>query len=243
MEKAEFFDVCSRVFSQNGLGGYISDGVLEKLHALCVIFLDANKTMNLTALREERQVIAYHFADSVAAAANFSDGARMIDVGSGGGFPTLPLAIVRPDLEITALDATAKKTAFIARAAKELGIYNVKIATGRAEELANTAMRESFDAATARAVAELRVLMEWCVPFIKKDGVFVALKGKRADEELSAAKGAMRALSCELIDYDRSTLIDDRGEKSERATLVFSKYAHTDKIYPRKNAAIMKKPL
>ena len=81
------------------------------------------------------------------------------------------------------------------------------------------------------------------LPFIKKDGVFVALKGKRADEELSAAKGAMRALSCELIDYDRSTLIDDRGEKSERATLVFSKYAHTDKIYPRKNAAIMKKPL
>lgn len=243
MTKDEFIALCRASFEQNGISGEISNESYEKLYQLSIIFSEKNKVMNLTAIRDESLIISRHFADCLVAEKYFPKNSSVIDIGSGGGMPTLPLAIVRPDLDITALDATAKKTAYIADTARELGLSNVHTITGRAEEIAHTAVRESFDCATARAVAELRVLMEWCVPYVKKGGLFIALKGKKAAEELNGAQGAISALNIKLIKSDESTLFDPDGEKSERCTLVFEKTEQNSKNYPRKNSLIMKKPL
>ena len=172
---------------------------------------------------------------------------KVLDVGSGGGMPCLPFAIVRPDIEITALDATAKKTAYIAAAAEHLHLTNVRILTGRAEELgANPKYRETFDVVCARAVAELRVLMEWCIPFTKKDGLFLSLKGKNADTELQNAGNAIKKLSCSLTLDEKLLLLEEEGGEiisGERHNLLFKKTKATEKIYPRRNAQIMKTPL
>ena len=243
MTRADFFDLCALSLEQNGAGEFVNPESIEKLHELSGIFLRANRMMNLTSLRDERSVIAYHFADCISAARSFPKNSSVIDVGSGGGMPALPLSIVRPDLKITALDATAKKTAYIERAAKELGLNNVSVITGRAEEVAFTDLRGTFDCATARAVAQLRILLELCVPLIKVDGRFVAMKGKQAKEELHNAKNAISALSCSLSYEWHGYLTDLDGAQSERAIMVFEKREKTDAVYPRKYAMILKKPL
>ena len=161
--------------------------------------------------------------------------------------PCLPFAIIRSDIGITALDATAKKTAYIASAAEHLQLKNVRILTGRAEELGiNPKHREQFDVVCARAVAELRILMEWCIPFLKKDGVFLSLKGKNAEMELQNAQNAVKKLSCTLISNESVVLLEEGCNEmisSERYNFLFKKTKSTDKIYPRRNAQIMKKPL
>lgn len=248
MTKQEFYTVCEDSFAQNGISEYATPENLEKFYDLTVFMLETNKKMNLTALRDENSVISRHITDCLLAAKHLPKGKiKVLDVGSGGGMPCLPFAIVRPDIEITALDATAKKTAYIASATEHLGLGNVHILTGRAEELgANPKYRESFDVVCARAVAELRVLMEWCIPFLKKDGIFLSLKGKNAETELKNAENAIKKLSC-LLTQDELLLLteEENGETltSERHNFIFKKIKNTDKIYPRRNAQIMKNPL
>jgi len=248
MTKQDFFLQCQNSFQLNNLSDYATEEYLEKFHMLTEFMLEANKKMNLTALRDESSVISRHITDCLLAAKHLPKGnLKILDVGSGGGMPCLPFAIVRPDIEITALDATAKKTAYIAAAAEHLQLKNVRILTGRAEELgSNTKYREQFDVVCARAVAELRILMEWCIPFVKKDGFFLSLKGKNAETELQNAQNATQKLSCTLICDESVTLLEqilDEQELSERHNFLFKKTKATEKIYPRKNAQIMKKPL
>lgn len=252
MTKAEFFTACKKSFESNNISEYATDENLEKFYVLTNFMLETNKKMNLTALRDESSVIAKHITDCLLAAKHLpatqkGSKLKVLDVGSGGGMPCLPFAIVRPDIEITALDATAKKTAYIAAAAEHLHLSNVHILTGRAEELgSNHKHRETFDVVCARAVAELRVLMEWCIPFTKKDGIFLSLKGKNADIELQNAQNAIKKLSCSLL-LDENVLLFEEDESEtvsgERHNLVFKKTKPTDKIYPRRNAQIMKNPL
>ena len=157
--------------------------------------------------------------------------------------PTLPFAIVRPDVTVTALDATAKKTAYIADTAAKLGLSNVKIATGRAEELGRDgAYREKYDAVCARAVAALNILLEWCVPFAKKGGLFIAMKGKNAEEELKTAQNAVKKLGISLAQRQNITLHEENGT-STRENFIFIKNEKTAMLYPRANAQIKKKPL
>ena len=243
MDRAEFFDICKKSFSQNGVSVYATNETLEKLFSLCEIFLETNKSLNLSAIRDEKLVVSHHFADCLIPASFFPEGATVLDVGSGGGMPALPLAIARPDLKITALDATTKKTAFIEKAAREIGIENVSVVTGRAEELAFTDMRESFDCVTARAVAQTNVLSELCAPFVKVGGLFVAMKGKKGGEEFAAAENALKKLSLQKIACDAGKLVALDGEISERYAFVFKKTAQTPAVYPRKYAQIVKKPL
>ena len=251
MTKLEFFNACKNSFVLNNIAEYATDEYLEKFYALTVFMLENNKKMNLTALRDENSVISKHITDCLLAAKHLPQAQKgklkVLDVGSGGGMPCLPFAIVRPDIEITALDATAKKTAYIASAAEHLRLTNVHILTGRAEELgANSKYRETFDVVCARAVAELRVLMEWCIPFTKKDGLFLSLKGKNADTELQNASNAIKKLSCSLtLDENLLLLEEESGEiiSGERHNLLFKKTKATEKIYPRRNAQIMKNPL
>ncbi len=251
MTNQEFYQICTESFEKNGLSVYATSEYLEKFHALTEFMLETNKKMNLTALRDEKSVIARHITDCLLAAkhipADFPQGrGKLLDVGSGGGMPALPFAIIRPDITITALDATAKKTAYIAAAAEHLGLSNVNILTGRAEELgADKKYRETFDIVCARAVAELRILMEWCVPFIKNGGYFLSLKGKNGDIELQNAQNAIKTLSCRLEIDELCTLIESEEEEmtSDRHNFLFKKTKPTDKAYPRRNAQITKNPL
>ena len=146
MTKQEFIKVCEDSFAKNNVSAYATPENLEKFYDLTVFMLETNKKMNLTALRDETSVISRHITDCLLAAKHLPEGKiKVLDVGSGGGMPCLPFAIVRPDIEITALDATAKKTAYIASAAEHLGLNNVHILTGRAEELGqNPKHREKF---------------------------------------------------------------------------------------------------
>lgn len=248
MTKQEFFLQCKKSFDLNHISEYATDEYLEKFYTLTEFMLETNKKMNLTALRDENSVISRHITDCLLAAKHLPEGKlKVLDVGSGGGMPCLPFAIVRPDIEITALDATAKKTAYIASAAEHLQLKNVRILTGRAEELgANTKHREHFDVVCARAVAELRILMEWCIPFIKKDGIFLSLKGKNAEAELQNAQNAIKKLSCVLLSDEAITLLEEGCEESvanKRHNFLFKKTKCTEKFYPRRNSQIMKNPL
>jgi len=209
--------------------------------------LEQNKVMNLSAIRDEEGVICRHFADSLTVAKHIPAGASVLDVGSGGGMPTLPLAIARPDITITALDSTAKKMAYVLATAQKLGLSNVSTISARAEELGNTAEhREKYDVVCARAVAELRILAEWCVPFAKKGGLFIAMKGKNGNAELSDAKNAVKTLLLHIESDDEFNLFDlsvkDETD-AKRHIFVFRKTAVTPKQYPRKNSQIQKKPL
>ena len=252
MTQQEFNAMCVESFEKNGLSAYATPEYLEKFHALTEFMLETNKKMNLTALRDERSVVARHITDCLLAAKHlpqsFPQGrGKLLDVGSGGGMPALPFAIIRPDITVTALDATAKKTAYILSAAEHLGLSNVSILTGRAEELGTDKQyRETFDVVCARAVAELRILMEWCVPFIKNGGMFLSLKGKNGDVELENAQNAVKKLSCRLDLDELCTLYEEENGEiitSERHNFVFKKCKPTDKLYPRRNAQITKNPL
>lgn len=243
MTKSDFSRLCAENFSENKIPQFATPEITEKLAELCEIFLEANKTMNLTAIKDEKLVVSRHFSDCLISAPFFPLGTNVLDVGSGGGMPALPLAIARPDLKITALDATAKKTAYVENTAQALGLSNVSVVTGRAEELARSALRASFDVVTARAVAQTNVLLELCVPFLKKGGVFVCLKGKNGAEEAINAASAAKALNCALTEDREFFLRDVDGEFSERHVLIYKKIGENSENYPRKYAQIIKNPL
>ncbi len=247
MEKQKFFEISEQVFANNGLSEFWQGEKRDALFELCNIMLAQNKVMNLSAIRDEEGVICRHFADSLTVAKHIPEGAKILDVGSGGGMPTLPLAIARPDVTITALDATAKKTAYILATAQKLGLTNVSVVSARAEELGQKAEhREKYDVVCARAVAELRILAEWCVPFVKKGGVFIAMKGKNGGTELADAQNAAKTLLISLEKDDEFTLCDPSAKdetEAKRHIFVFRKTASTPAKYPRINAQIQKKPL
>ncbi|MBR7094912.1 MAG: 16S rRNA (guanine(527)-N(7))-methyltransferase RsmG, partial [Clostridia bacterium] len=164
------------------------------------------------------------------------------DVGCGAGFPSLPLAIVRPDLTVTASDATAKKTAFVAMAAERLGLSHVRTLTGRAEELARTEHRDAYDVATARAVAALPTLLELCVPFIREGGLFLGLKGRSAMQELEASRHAIGELKCK-VRFTKEYEIGEGDAAQARGILLLEKLAPTPATYPRAYARMKSRPL
>ena len=233
-----FNETFNRIFTGCGLGEYAAEGYAAKFEKLTAMLLDAGTRMNLTAIKEPEEIILKHYADSLLPAHLLPRDARLLDVGCGGGFPTLPLAIVRPDLTVTALDATAKKLTFVDAAAKELSL-NVRTLSGRAEELGrDPAHREKYDAVTARAVAELSVLCEWCLPFVRVGGVFLALKGAGGKDELAAARNAIATLGGQVETVEERPLGD-----AARVNILIKKTAPTPQAYPRKNAQIKKAPL
>ena len=198
-----------------------------------------NRVMNLTAINGEDEVAAKHFLDSAAVLLRFPlAGKTAVDVGSGAGFPGLPLKILVPDLQLTLLDAQQKRVDFLAEVCEALGFDDVRCLHARAEEAA--ALRESFDFALARAVARLNVLAELCLPFVRVGGTFLALKGPAAEEELSEARRAVQLLGAkseEIFDYALP------GEDLRHNIVVLRKTAPTPKQYPRRFAQIKKSPL
>lgn len=195
-----------------------------------------NAKFNITAITERSEVYLKHFVDSIIGA-KYIEG-DFLDVGSGGGFPAIPVKILKPELNATLVDATGKKCEFLKEVVKELGLTNVRVICGRAEDLAHDGVyREKFDCATARAVAALPVLTEYCLPFVKIGGKFVAYKGG-AEEEILSAKNAVKILGGK---FETNEKFDLSG--NSRTIVVIKKEKATDRIYPRPNAKIRKKPL
>jgi len=168
----------------------------------------------------------------------------VIDVGCGAGFPTLPLAIFRPDISVTALDGTAKRISYVAETAKMLGLGNVNAVSGRAEELAGTKeYREKFDLATARAVASLPVLSELCIPFVRVGGKMIAMKAQHAEDEINSSRRAVELCGGALSCVRSRQLLSSDDEIQERTLIVIDKIKKTPPEYPRHFSKISKKPL
>ena len=200
------------------------------------ILVEYNEKFNLTAITEKSEVYKKHFTDSLVGTKFLTSG-KLLDVGSGGGFPGIPLAIVRPDIYITLLDATEKKCEFLKTVVDKLELFNVNVICGRAEELAKEDLREKFDMCTARAVGRLNALSEYTLPFIKIGGKFICYKGN-AEEELSDAENALKILGGTL-----ETVYKKEFSFGTREIIVIKKTAKTPSVYPRSYSKIKKNPL
>ncbi len=216
----------------------------EKLFALTEIMLEVNKSMNLTAITEESAIILKHYADSASISRFIPEGSSVIDIGCGAGFPTLPLAIFRPDITVLGLDSTAKRIEYVKSTAAKLGLDNVSATAGRAEELGKSPeYREKFDVATARAVAALPILCEICIPFVKLGGKFVAMKASHGIEESLVAANAISLCGGKLLSQSEIDLTADGSTLEKRLILDISKITTTPHKYPRHYSQISKKPL
>ncbi len=237
-----FCAIFEDVFQKNQLDNYITDGFLKKFYQLTEIMLETNKVMNVTALTTIEKIIPLHYADCVLAAQYIPKDSRVIDIGCGGGFPILPLAIVRPDLELTGLDSTDKKIKYVQSTAKKLKLP-IQIVSGRAEEISReSAYREIYDVAISRAVARMNVLNELALPFVKVDGLFIAMKGAIGQEEALESVAGCKKLGGKITKTtDYSLRLQDETEK--RTIVSVRKTEKTPIEYPRSFGNIKKKPL
>jgi 16S rRNA (guanine527-N7)-methyltransferase len=199
--------------------------------------------VNLTAIREPREIVHKHFLDSLAGArlVGAAAGQRLIDVGSGAGFPGLPLKIARPGLAVTLLESNRKKAAFLRRTVSALGLEGIRVLAARAEDAGRDPdHRAGYHYAVARAVAEIRVLAEYCLPFLRPGGLFLAYKGPGVREELGRADGALRTLGGsvrEVLEFELP------GEKARRSLVVIKKTGSTPERFPRRPGIPTKRPL
>ncbi len=225
----------------SGAGIALSQQQLAQFAQYGQYLLEINQHMNLTAITEPKEVALKHFLDSLLplTLVTFPRGARLIDVGSGAGFPGLAFKIARPDLDVTLLDATNKRVNFLQQAAEHIGVQ-VCCIHARAEEAGQTpALREQFDIACARAVSHLRTLSEYCLPFVKVGGCFLALKGPQLEEELGQAQNAIKELGGRVDKVIEYSLPDT----SQRTLVAVKKISQTLAKYPRPSAKMAKKPL
>lgn len=214
--------------------------VLEKLTSH---MLKVNENLNLTAIKDEDGVILKHLVDSSACVPFISEGARVCDIGCGGGFPSLVIAILRGDVSVLGVDSVAKKVKYVEETASLLGLDNITVSSRRAEELGqDKAFRESFDTVTARAVARLNTLCELCLPLVKVGGYFIAMKSQSTSEEVDEAKAGIELLGGKIEDVYTYTLTGG-DETVERTIVKIKKVKSTPPKYPRNNSQISKKPL
>ena len=230
--KAEF----DQMFHSMGM-----EGDYEKFSVYCGMLQDWNQRMNLTAITDDRGIAVKHFADSVLplSMAELPQGTRLIDVGTGAGFPAVPMKLLRPDLEITLLDSLQKRLTFLEALCGELGI-GAELVHARAEEAGrNPKYREQFDAASSRAVAGLGLLAEYCLPLLRVGGVLLALKGSGGRREAAAGEKAVALCGGRVRDIFDYAL--PNGDP--RTLIVVEKISQTPAKYPRPTAQIAKRPL
>lgn len=206
----------------------------NKYYELLVYY---NERFNITAITEKEEVYKKHFIDSVLGL-ELIEGQTLIDIGAGGGFPSIPLKIMNPSIKMTLLEATGKKCEFLKTVVKELGLEEVEVINGRAEDYAKKeGFREGFDIAVARAVARLNTLSEYCIPFVKVGGNFIAYKGSD-ESEIKEAENAIKILGGKIEKVLNKKLFD-----AERNIIKISKIKPTEKKYPRGNGKERKNPL
>lgn len=215
----------------------------EKLLQFEQKLLETNKVMNLTAITDPEEMIKKHYWDSIYPLSKgiFPENAKVVDVGCGAGFPSLPLKLAAPHLDMTLLDSLNKRLNFLDGVIDELELSGIRTLHMRAEDAGrNPQLRGSFDIAVSRAVAELGKLCEYCLPLVKKGGALIAYKGATADEELERAQNAIRILGGKTEQVFHYTL---PGEEDKRAIIVIRKINDTPKVYPRNPKQIKDKPL
>lgn len=205
------------------------------------LLLEWNEKINLTAITDPEEIVVKHFVDSLTLlqGCKVKQGAKVIDVGTGAGLPGIPLKIVRPDIQLTLLDSLNKRLLFLGEVCEKLGIESNRIHKRAEEAGLDKKMREGFDLVTARAVAPLQVLCEYCLPLVKMKGIFVAMKGPGAQEELDAAENALDILGGDEV---KIVPVEDFGA-GERNLIVVQKKSFTPKGYPRHGGTITKHPL
>ncbi len=242
MQFSDFNQLFYTIMQDNGLGEFLSEDVSRKFYELTERMLEVNRSMNLTAIKEEGAVILRHYVDSLTVARFLPQNAKIADVGCGAGFPSLPLAICRPDLTVTGIDSTEKRITYVKETAKLLGLPHLTAIAMRAEDGGKGSFRESFDICTARAVAPLPVLAELCLPLVRVSGRFIAMKASRGEEELQAAGSAIKRLGGQTAAAHR-ILLKGEAEQDERLIIEIKKIAPSPENLPRPYAKILKKPL
>ena len=219
----------------------VDDSTFARLDKYAEMLIETNKSFNLTAIKEPDDVTVKHFADCLAIFkyVDIPENAKIIDVGTGAGFPGLVMKLFRPDIQMTFLDSTKKKLGFIENVLNECGVSG-EILHMRAEEAAQLSKyRENFDFATARAVAALPVLSEYCLPFVKVGGTFISMKSAESNEEISEGKKAISILGGNI----QENIVFDLVENMPRRIILIKKNSQTPTKYPRPSAQISKKPI
>lgn len=222
-------------------GVKLSGEQADKFQRYMELLVEWNEKLNLTAITEPAEIVEKHFLDclTVLGSCKLKEGAKVVDVGTGAGFPGLVLKIARPDIQLTLLDGANKRLNFLGEVCRELDVQAARVHKRAEEAGLDKAMRESFDVATARAVAALNVLSEYCFPLVKMKGYFIAMKGPGARDELAASRHALYILGGDKVEVQTVTL----PSAGERNLVVVQKLSFTPKGYPRHGGTILKHPL
>jgi 16S rRNA (guanine527-N7)-methyltransferase len=221
----------------------LSDYQVEQFMKYKDLLKEWNEKINLTAITDDMEIVKKHFIDSISIVKSevFKDGMSVIDVGTGAGFPGIPLKIIMPGVKVLLLDSLNKRINYLNEVIKELKLEGIETIHARAEELSTKPnYREKFDIATARAVANFSVLSEYCIPYVAPGGYFIAMKGPSIDEELTAGKSAIGTLGGKFVKIITTEI---SGEEFKHNIVVVEKVKNTEPKYPRKYAQIEKKPI
>ena len=239
MEFNEFKE--KMIINVDKLGITLSEIQLKQFYNYMNLLIEWNKKINLTAITEPNEIILKHFVDSLTISKYISDGTRVVDVGTGAGFPGIPLKIYRQDLEIILLDSLQKRINFLDEVIKELNLEKIEIIHSRVEDFGkDKRYREKFDIATSRAVANLATLSEYLLPLVKVGGKVISMKGSLIEEELELSKNAIKILGGKVEKVDEFNL---PNSDISRNIILINKIKETPNKYPRKAGEPSKKPL
>ncbi len=233
------YENASNLFSKINIK--LTDIQFEQFNSYEELLIDWNEKVNLTAITDDYDIWLKHFIDSCTINKYITSNSTLIDVGTGAGFPSLPNKIIDTSIKLTLLDSLNKRINILKDICEKLNLNNIDFDHNRAEDLGNDIKyREMFDFATARAVANLSTLCEYCLPLVKVGGYFICMKGSNCDEEIENAKSAIKTLGAQIKSIERITL---PSSDNERTIIIIEKISTTPLEYPRKVNIIVKKPL
>lgn len=219
----------------------ITDKQVKKFFSYMNLLIEWNKKINLTTIIEPKEIIIKHFVDCGTILKYLKDGENIIDIGTGAGFPGIPIKILNENLNVTLVDSLNKRITFLNEVCTTLDLENIELIHSRAEDLAkNKSYRENFDKSVSRAVANLTTLAEYDLPFIKKGGQMIAMKGVEIEKELQNAEKAINILGGKIIEVNKFTLIDT---DNKRSIVLIDKVKPTPKQFPRKAGKPLKEPI
>mgnify|MGYP001569233062 CR=1 FL=1 len=237
----EYFDILNE--ASNNVGLKFDQKKYDQFMLYKDLIKEWNEKINLTAIKEDEAIVQKHFIDSMKVFKfdQLKNAKNVIDIGTGGGFPGIPMKIIKPEVNIVLLDSLNKRIIFLNEVINRLDLKNIKAIHGRAEDFAKEKQyREKFDVAVSRAVANLTVLSEYCIPYVKVGGYFVAMKGPAVEEEIKLSKNAIRMLGGQIEHIEK---VQIEGSDLNHNLVIIKKISQTHKKYPRKAGIVAKDPL